>query len=435
MKKRCVVTAFLEHQGKILLLKRSGKVRTYPYHWAGVSGSIEEHESPDERVLKEIEEETGLSPEAVQFVRKGKPLQIEDGSILWRVYPFLYHVPEPAEIRTDWEHVEKQWIEPDQITSYPTVPNLKQTLDSVYLGQPVVTQIAEIGEDRVHGASELVLMALEVLKTTVEEAFGKAPDEPFAYLSNVGWHLHNARPTMILLTNAVAFVLYHAKQRLSQGKSASDFKAHFSELIDQYRTTARKASQIIVQKAHDLLSDNMMIFTHSYSSTVVAAILDARRKGFQIIVTKSRPLNEGVKTARLLSEQYPVTLITDAQAGHFMQKADIVFIGADAVLPDGAVVSKAGTYLIALAAKKQCVPAYVLCQTDKFHVRASVELEEKDSQEVFSETLPNVSARNLYFEITPDELISAIVTEKGIMQPKDVLPIVQEMVSYVKILE
>lgn len=431
-----VVTAFLAHDGKILLLKRSSKVRTYPARWAGVSGSIEQDDaSPDERVLKEIEEETGLCPEDIQFVRKGNPVRIEDANRRWMVYPFLYNVPNPDKIYTNWEHTEKQWIEPGEITAYYTVPNLAQTLDRVYLRKGLASRIADIEADRTHGASELALMALHVLKGELTEVPAKSPDALLTHLSNVAWHLRRTRSSMAPLTNATAFVIYHARRELNQSKQVSNLRAHISKKIDEYETNCRNASQIISHETQCLLADNTTILTHSYSGTVANAIVGSRGKNVHIIVTESRPLNEGVKTANRLSEKYDVTLITDAQAGHFIGQADIVLIGADTVLSDGTVVNKAGTHLIALAAERQNVPVYALCQTDKFlplaHDNESpIELEEKDGSEVISERVQNVNVRNIYFDFTPADLIRGIVTERGILTTNDVLPIATEMAEY-----
>jgi len=439
MKERSVVTAFLENQGKILILKRSGKVRTYKHHWAGVSGSIEDSESPDERVKKEIEEETSLSPEDVQFVRKGRPLRIENGDYHWTVYPFLFHIPQPNKINIDWEHTEKRWIYPDEIAEYKTVPNLEQTLKRVYITPEITEAIDKIEKDRVHGASELSLMALDVLKTAVGLSPIKKADELFEYVSNIAWHLNHTRPSMAPLTNTIAYVLYHSQQGLNQANNVSDFKLYISEIIDEHKDYSKDASRIIYRNIRELLADNMTVFTHSYSSTVVNAILESGRKNLNIIVTEARPLNEGVKTANRLSPKYNVTLITDAQAGYFMNNSDIVLMGADSVLSDGSSINKVGTYLIAIAAQKQKVPVYALCQTNKFHLKSSdrkaIELEEKEGKEVISENIPNVSVRNIYFEITPAELISGIITEEGILKPEGILPKLERWQKFLACLE
>jgi len=240
---------------------------------------------------------------------------------------------------------------------------------------------------------------------------------------------------MAALTNATAFVLYHARKELNQSTQVSNLRARISEIIDEYETNCRNASHVISRETQRLLADNTTILTHSYSGTVVNAILGSSRKNLHIIVTESRPLNEGVKTAKRLSEKYDVTLITDAQAGHFIGQADIVLIGADTVLSDGTVVNKVGTHLIALAAERQNLPLYALCQTNKFRSlahdnKSTIELEEKDGSEVISERLQNVNVRNIYFDITTADLIRGIVTEHGILTTNEVLRIATDMAEY-----
>lgn len=125
---RNVVTAFLEHDGKILLVRRSQSVGTYRGRWSGVSGYLE-HE-PLEQALIEIREEAGLSGNDVELVKQCEPLDIVDvdENRRWRVHPFLFHVKRPDAIRLDWENLELRWIRPSEIDNYETVPSLKETL-------------------------------------------------------------------------------------------------------------------------------------------------------------------------------------------------------------------------------------------------------------------------------------------------------------------
>lgn len=127
-----VVTVFLMHEGKILILRRSDKVRTMRHKWAGVSGYIEGNEDVLERVYKEIGEETGLSPNDVELVKTAEPLEVpdEERDTLWIVHPHLFKTSN-RNIRLDWEHDRYLWIEPSEITKYETVPMLKETLESV----------------------------------------------------------------------------------------------------------------------------------------------------------------------------------------------------------------------------------------------------------------------------------------------------------------
>jgi len=127
-----VVTVFLTHRSKILVLKRSREVGTYKGHWAGVSGYLES-EDPLKQAYSEMAEEVGLSEQDVTLVKAGKPLEIVDDAQdrAWRVHPFLFSVHEPYTIRLDWENIEMRWILPEEIDQLKTVPALKETLERV----------------------------------------------------------------------------------------------------------------------------------------------------------------------------------------------------------------------------------------------------------------------------------------------------------------
>jgi 8-oxo-dGTP pyrophosphatase MutT (NUDIX family) len=133
MEERHVVTCFLEHEGKIPLFRRSQKVGTYRGKWAGVSGYIEEGNTPLEQAFIEIGEETGLSEGDVELIKEGVPLEIIDEEMgrKWVVHPFRFKVKTPHKIAIDWEHTELKWIDPEDIVEYETVPNLVETWERV----------------------------------------------------------------------------------------------------------------------------------------------------------------------------------------------------------------------------------------------------------------------------------------------------------------
>ena len=126
-----VVTSFLEHDGKVLILRRSGRVGSYRGRWSGVSGYLER--DPEAQALLEIREETGLESEALALDRKGELLEVVDRSQArkWIVHPFLFRVSSPESIRLDWENLESRWIEPSELGSYETVPGLQEALARV----------------------------------------------------------------------------------------------------------------------------------------------------------------------------------------------------------------------------------------------------------------------------------------------------------------
>ena len=136
--RRHVVTAFLRHQGKILLLRRSGCVGSYRGRWAGVSGYLEATTALAQ-AQREIREETGLRDDASRLVRETPPLEVPapEMGTCWVVHPFLFDVDDPGTIRLDWEHLEMQWVDPEALGRYHTVPALEEALAA---GRPTPRQ-------------------------------------------------------------------------------------------------------------------------------------------------------------------------------------------------------------------------------------------------------------------------------------------------------
>ncbi|MGD1061392.1 MAG: NUDIX pyrophosphatase [Methanomassiliicoccales archaeon] len=123
-----VVTAILRHGDKILILKRSDKVRTNKGLWAGVSGYIEIGEKPLQTAMKEVGEETEVH--GARLVHSGETISVRISDTLWRIHPFLFDVPDET-IEIDWEHTEYAWIHPSELPQYETVRGLKLVLESL----------------------------------------------------------------------------------------------------------------------------------------------------------------------------------------------------------------------------------------------------------------------------------------------------------------
>ncbi len=125
-----VVTSIVRSKGKLLLLQRSNSVGSYRGQWAGVSGFIEPHEPDLVAAKRELEEEIGVTD--AKLTRKLDPARFRDGDVVWCVHPFLFEL-KGRSIRIDWEHRSYEWVSPEDIAKYPTVPGL-QKLVGLLLG-------------------------------------------------------------------------------------------------------------------------------------------------------------------------------------------------------------------------------------------------------------------------------------------------------------
>ena len=130
MRSTKIVTSFIKGDTKILLLKRSNKVKTMKGLWAGVSGIIEKNEEPLYRAKTEIYEEIGISADKINLVKSAeemrvRSLQYEDHE--WEIFLFLFETEE-TKIKLNWENSEYRWITADELKNYETVPSLEKVL-------------------------------------------------------------------------------------------------------------------------------------------------------------------------------------------------------------------------------------------------------------------------------------------------------------------
>ena len=131
MRRVHVVTSFVMHKGRILILRRSSRVKTMKHKWAGISGYIEQAEDALERAYREVEEETGISRASLTLISTGRAVEVvdEDNGTIWVVHPYLFESSRD-DVRLDWEHDSYLWIKPEEISSFDTVPMLKEALES-----------------------------------------------------------------------------------------------------------------------------------------------------------------------------------------------------------------------------------------------------------------------------------------------------------------
>lgn len=126
-----VVSIFLKHKGKYLILKRSDKVSTFRNVWGSVSGRIENNDWDDvETSMREIEEETGIKRENLRLLRKGEPFELLAEERKWIVHPMLFESL-TDKVNLNWENVDFAWIDEKDLGKFKTVEKLNTTLERV----------------------------------------------------------------------------------------------------------------------------------------------------------------------------------------------------------------------------------------------------------------------------------------------------------------
>ncbi len=133
MQKTRIVTSFLTYNDKILILKRSEKVRSMKGLWSGISGIIENDEEPLSRAKIEIFEEVGINEEQIKLINSSKGMLVDSPQYKnhqWVIFPFLFET-DKIDIKLNWENSEFRWIHVDQLKEFSIVPSLEKVLSTL----------------------------------------------------------------------------------------------------------------------------------------------------------------------------------------------------------------------------------------------------------------------------------------------------------------
>ncbi|MDY6765810.1 MAG: hypothetical protein SVW77_00425 [Candidatus Nanohaloarchaea archaeon] len=250
--------------------------------------------------------------------------------------------------------------------------------------------IQKIEDVEIQGATSVARAGVELLQSLEGEGRGQAE------LAAVEERLREERPTEPLLFNAL---------------DAADVMG-YDAVLDHIE----EAQAAVTGHGRDLVNEGDTIYTHCHSSTVTALLRDAADTEFAVHVTETRPLYQGRTTAEELADaDIPVTLYVDAGARLALEDTDAMFIGADAVTGDGAVVNKIGSGMIAETAAARDIPVYVFA--DSWKLADEMTVERRGAAEVWAGAPEGVEVANPAFERVSPEHITAIVSELGRHQP------------------
>lgn len=247
-------------------------------------------------------------------------------------------------------------------------------------------------------------------------------------------------------TRPTAVNLFWALQRMravylaQRGKGIAAARQALKQTALQIFTDDIAANKMIGKYGAPLLRNARQIMTHCNAGALATAgygtalgVLRALKesgKKFEVYVNETRPFLQGARLTawELKKEKIPATLVTDNMVGYLMQqgRVDAVVVGCDRVAANGDVANKIGTYTVAVLAKRHGIPFYVAGPTSSIDIDCrsgkDIPIEQRDAKEVshiFGKALAPKGTKvfNPAFDVTPAELVTAIITERGVINP------------------
>jgi methylthioribose-1-phosphate isomerase len=222
---------------------------------------------------------------------------------------------------------------------------------------------------------------------------------------------------------------------LDRMKDAADPEAQalaiFAEDLDACRTMGANGAALIPDGARIMTHCNAGALATAGHGTALGVIRSARDQGkkISVIANETRPYLQGARLTawEMVQEGIPVTLISDNMAGHLMSRGevDLVIVGADRIAANGDAANKIGTYTLAVLAQRHELPFYVAAPISTFDPDipdgSHIPIEERPGDEVTGHRgvrwAPHgVQVRNPAFDVTPADLISALITERGVVE-------------------
>ncbi|MDY6865379.1 MAG: S-methyl-5-thioribose-1-phosphate isomerase [Halobacteriota archaeon] len=293
-----------------------------------------------------------------------------------------------------------------------------------------------IKELKVRGAPALGAAGGYGVALSAFESKAQELDDLIIDLTESSEILKVTRPTAVNLFYGVDRVLAKAKT----GSSVDEVRRIALTEADLIAGEDITINKKLGENGALLLEDGDTVMTHCNAGkmacvdwgTAIGVIRSAiaQNKKIDVISCETRPLNQGsrITTWELMEDKIPVRLITDSSSGHAMRMGmvDKIIVGADRIVRD-AVFNKIGTYTHAVLAKKHDIPFYVAAPTSTFDLEKEekdVIIEERSADELLyfngvQNAHLDVEVYNPAFDATPMELVSAIITEKGVIYPSE----------------
>jgi ribose 1,5-bisphosphate isomerase len=309
----------------------------------------------------------------------------------------------------------------------------------VSLHPAVETVIDRIHRDVIGGAADIakeVVTALAAMVADSEAESGEALlEETKPAISGILKVMSSFAPPV----NAMNRLLNAVEHGIVAGSPMREIRAGIEDYRAEFLGFSENALVRIAEIGAEKVKDGDVVFMYSMSSTVWRILAKAKDEGkhFKVMVTESRPGNEGLWTVKKMDElAIPVAVSIDACLGELVPRADIVFVGADAISSSGVALCKVGTYPAAVVASRHGVPFYVAADTLKFDATTLIGLPFVSEplshfrHQVFAseDQFPTAEIAGTMFDETPPELISGIISEMGILPAHACGTIMQQII-------
>jgi methylthioribose-1-phosphate isomerase len=290
---------------------------------------------------------------------------------------------------------------------------------------------------QVRGAPLIGITAAFGLAMAVKKYQG--PDDMLPdYVEKIANMLVSTRPTAVNLYWAVKHLKDYFYQKWPLGRAkigsllAQEALRMLAEDITVNRAIGQNGSELLKPASRVMTICNAGALATCGYGTALGIIRAAfeENKIKQVWACETRPVLQGARLTvwELMQDQIPVTLITDNMAGYVMSRGmvDAVIAGADRIAANGDTANKIGTYMLAVLANYHHIPFYIAAPLSSFDKSIGsgqdIPIEERDADEVRQlmgekTTVADAAVFNPAFDVTPHRLISAIVTEKGIIKP------------------
>ncbi|MBL7141806.1 S-methyl-5-thioribose-1-phosphate isomerase [Patescibacteria group bacterium] len=247
-------------------------------------------------------------------------------------------------------------------------------------------------------------------------------------VEKAGDYLLLARPTEPLAQNGVKFIFSQLAK--AKPKNVAQAKNYLKKSANDFLLMMTDAADLIIFHGQKVIKNNNNVLTHCHSWLVEQILTKAKKnkKKFKVFNTETRPLFQGrITSKKLLKAKIPTTMVADSSAGflisHYSGKElmmDKIILGADAVLPDGSVINKIGSFTIGSVGDQEKVPLYIATTLLKFYPKPWIKIERRSPEELWAKAPKDLKIINFAFDIIPAKYIKGIICEAGIIKPKDI---------------